>query len=170
MWWIIPIIFSLLIIYFLFAPIYIEMNSTAGLFRVRFHRIASSNFLIRNDSLFLNLKIGWWNKEFDLLKGKEKADRVKKITEVQKARRKKSIRFPSAWKKIKGIVRSFRIRECYITIDTGDMPLNGILYPWFYLFSKRIRKIVMINFQGENTVILQINNSLARMLWAYIKS
>jgi len=55
-------------------------------------------------------------------------------------------------------------------LDTGDMPLNGILFPWFYLFSRRVNHDVLINFNNENTIKLKIENSIARMLWAYIKS
>lgn len=172
MWWIILVTFILFIfIYLLFAPFFVEIDSDTGLFRLRFHVLASAWLIINTESIFLNLKIGWWKKEIDLLLRKEKKKYEPDMPfENWLQAEKKSIPFHKTWKKIKAVVKSFRVTKCYIMIDTGNMPWNGILYPWFYLFSRRVNKNVMINFRGENTVILQIQNSLARMLWAYIKS
>jgi hypothetical protein len=74
------------------------------------------------------------------------------------------------FKKMRLILKSFKIKKCFITIDTGNMPLNGMLFPWIYLLSIYTKKTVMINFSEKNIIILQIENSIARMLWAYFKS
>jgi len=71
-------------------------------------------------------------------------------------------------KKMRAIIKTFKINTCYINIDTGDAGLNGMLYPGFYWLSAYIHKPVGINFLNENDIVLEIENSLARMAWAYI--
>ena len=170
MWIIIVISIVIIPVYLLFAPFFIEIDSDAGLFRIRFHLIASAGLRFSNESIFMKVKIGWWKKEYDLLKENIKTAQKSSLPDSNKATNKKNISLQRIWKMLKGIIRSFRVRKCYIMLDTGDMPLNGILFPWFYLFSRRVNHDVLINFNNENTIKLKIENSIARMLWAYIKS
>lgn len=167
MWWVIPAIILLLFIGLLFARWFIEIDSTKDLYRIRLERMVIFGLLLNKDIIQFELKIFWWKKIYDfetLLFSKP----TKTIAKPEIKKGKAKIKNPL--KNLIKVIRSFKIRNCYITIDTGNMPMNGILFPWFYLFSIQSNKTIMINFWGENTVVLQIENSLARMLWAFIKS
>jgi hypothetical protein len=120
-------------------------------------------------TIHLQIRIAWWKRNYDLLQlGKSKNKSSRDQADVENPAQKHSGK--KVFKLMRALIFSFKIRKCIIMIDTGNMPLNGILFPWFYLLSRRINKTVMINFTGNNSVILQLENSLAQMLWAYFKS
>lgn len=151
--------------YLFFAPFYIEVSSIEGYFRVRFHTIAKVSFRIIDYSPMLEIRIAGWTKQIELLKTKDKA-KEKSAAKRKKKKKRSNIR----WQKIIGVLRSFKITTCDIIIDTGNMQLNGILYPVFYLMSFYTKKNIGINFINENIIVLEIENSIARMSWAYIHS
>lgn len=163
MWWIIIITCLLMVfIYLLFAPFFVEIDSVKSLFRIRFHRLASARLIFHESSIFIALKIGGWQKKIVLLEIKEK-----KKKPVVKNEKKKQTKI--SFQKFLTVLKSFRIRKFILTLDSGDMQTNGILYPLFVLVSISSGKNITINFLNENKLILQIENNLARVLWAYIK-
>lgn len=168
MWWIIIAFFILIIAYLIFAKVCIEIDSTVDLYRLSFGKFLIVNIVASNESIQLESNIFGWKRIHDLnsVSKVENNQSVKK--NLKKSRNKKS--FHAYIKKVRFFITSFNIKKCVILIDTGNMPLNGILFPWFYLLSIYTKKNISINFWGENIIILQIENSIARMLWAYFKS
>jgi len=162
MWWLIAILISILL-YLLFAPFYLEIDSGKGLFRIRFHRLVSGNLLFRDNSIYVQLRIISWSKKFDLL-----ADFSEKKTPAIKQGKKKTKRI--TFQKMIRVVRTFQVKKLFVTLDTGNMQTNGILYPMAYALRLSSGKNVSINFRGENKIILQIKNNAARILWAFIRS
>ena len=149
--------------YLLFAPFYLEINSRIGLCRIRFHRLAMAGFYLQESSLILELKIAGWRKQIDLL-----AERPshKENLKIKYKKERKTI----SLKKIKAILKSFKVNKLYLNFCFDNMPLNGILYPAFLWLSRRTGKHFEINFWNENEFILEIENNLFRMIRAYIKS
>lgn len=161
------LIVLIVLLYLFFAPFYFEINTTNGLYRIRFHRLASISLKMIDSSLIAEVKIGWWTKQIDLFSIDKNADEKRTVAKkTVKAKKKKKFSF----KKIKAVLKSFKISKCSISIDSGDMQLNGILWPVFYLFKVRSGKDFRINFIGENKIVLEVKNNLARMSWAYISS
>lgn len=153
--------------YLFFAPFYLEIDSTKGLYRIRVHWLASMSIKSVGDILLIELKLAGFTKQVDVFSAK--AEHVRKPAAVSEKKQRK--RSPAIqWKKVKAVLFSFRINKCRIRFDSGDVQLNGILYPLFYWISSYSGKDVRINFTGENEVVLEIQNSLARMSWAYISS
>src|SRR5690242_2490787 len=120
MWWIIIAIVLSFLAYMLLAPFYLEIDSNHDLYRVRFHHLASASLVLNQESIFLKLKITWWKKEFDLL-----VTRRKNQVENKRKKRvhKKEVSVMKMGKKIKGIIKSFRVNTCNILLDTGNQPL-----------------------------------------------
>lgn len=158
--------FAGIISYLLFAPFYLEISSRNGLCRIRFHRLASANLRIDGNTLLLELRLPGFIKKIDLFESQKEHEekQVKRSTERKGAGRKIS------WRKIKAILQSFKINEFKLSVDSGDMQLNGILYPVFYLISENRRINLEINFIDENEIELEIENNLARISWAYLSS
>lgn len=154
----------MLISYLLLAPIILEIDSDAGICRVRFHKIVSANLKIDEESIFLKLKLAGWRKKYNLLdfitKPKEKKSVIK---------RSKKERDNLSFKKMFRILKSFRVRRFFISVDTDNMQMDGFLYPVFLLIQNLTGKKIQINFIGENTVKLTIENNIARVMWAFIK-
>jgi hypothetical protein len=156
---IIILVLLLILGYLFFAPFYLEVNTATGLYRIRFHKLASARLFFTNESIMSEIKIGWFTKQIDLLEPRT----------IEPVERKNSHRKIS-WKKMKAVLASFKINKCTISVDTGDVELNGILYPVLYGLSVYTGKNIRINFLDENFVILEIKNSVARMSWAYLRA
>lgn len=158
-----PIVLLILLSYLLFAPFYLEINSTTGLFKVRFHRLASARLFITESSLFIDLKIMWWHKIIDLLAPKNKQMKTER-KKIQKEKPKISLR------KILLVIKTFKVNKFYLTIDTGSMWLNGMIYPLFLWLGMRLKRNITINFVNENEIIFETENNLFRILRVYITS
>jgi hypothetical protein len=151
------------LVYLFFAPFYLEVNSRENLYRFRFHRLASVSLKMENDALILDGRIALWKKQVDIFAVK-KGQKLKSGKTLNKRMQGIPI------KKMLNMLKSFKVNKCYLTMDSGDMQLNGILYPFFYMISYYTGKNILINFKEENELIFEIENSLARMSWAYISS
>jgi len=171
MWWTLLVVFGflvLVIIYLLFARLVIDLDSDVNIYKLSFGRLMSGRIVWEMDSIWIKLIILGWRKDINVLKPSKPRTKVPAKKPTKKVNRGK---FTSpSFKKIFGVINSFRLKKCNISIDTGNMPLNGILYPLFYMLSNKINKKIGINFWGENLLIVRIENTLARMLWAYFKS
>ncbi len=156
------IILFLCINYLFFAPFYIEIDSRSGIYRFRFHKLVSVYFFVDKNPSLLLIKILAWKKEIDL----------SKISGTKNDNNKKQPKQKSVFqvKKLWSVLKSFSIKECYITVDSGNMALNGILYPIIYLLSVKTRKNITINFTGNTIVNIRIKNNLARITRAYLRS
>ena len=148
--------------YLLFAPFYVEANSALNTLRLRFHKVATAELLMANQTLLIEIKVAKWKKQIDLFapKAKKKKITVKKLIP--------SKGFPLSLSKVKSIISSFKINTCNINLDFQNTKWNTILYPLFFGLSMHYHKQFQINFMGLNQINIQIENSLARILRAYI--
>ena len=64
-------------------------------------------------------------------------------------------------------LKSFRVIEWCIAIDTGDKIKNGWLYP--LNFSPYTRQHLYINFMDENYLVLRIRNAPWMLAFAFLK-
>ncbi|MGB3075232.1 MAG: hypothetical protein WBB36_07915 [Chitinophagales bacterium] len=160
--WLIAIFLIFLLFgYLLLAPFVLDIDSRKDLCIVRFHRLASGRLLVSDGSLQLEISIAGWKKQIDLLL--ERKPKIKKASK-KKSQRKQS-RF--SFKKILSITRSFKVNKCRFSFDSGNMQLNGYLFPGFYWLSRKTGKSFSINFLGDTELVLQIENNFARIAWAY---
>jgi len=128
---------------------------------MRFHKVARAKIYATHESVYIELQIAGWHKVIDLL-----ASKKKQVIKKEKLEKKKKRGFSIS--KVRALIASFKLLKCYISLDTGDMALNGILYPWFLWISSLTRKNIRINFYNENEVVLKIENNFFRVLRAYI--
>ena len=79
------------------------------------------------------------------------------------------MKLSDAMKMGKGIVRSFRIRNLYLNIDTDDFMLNAWLIPLFSTMN--YGNVQMnVNFEGTASLLLHIRTRLGALIWAFIKT
>ena len=155
-------IFTIIISYLLFAPFYLEANSALSVFRIRFHKIAIAEIFISNRTLMVEIKLAGWKKQIDLLAPKAKKEKKK----VKKTKRSKRQNF--SFNKFKSIIKSFKVNTCYINLDFENVRWNAALFPVFYGLSRVTHQQFHINFIGQNQINLQIENNMARIIWAYL--
>ena len=157
------IIIVIISIYILFAPFYLNINTINGSFIIKFHKIIFAQFIIIENSLILDLKILGWQKQINISNQKEQKE--KSFKRPAKTRE-KSIPF----RKVSAVIKSFKVNKFYLTINFGNMMLNGILYPIFSYFSISSMKRIDINFFNENELILEVENNFFRIIRAYVNS
>ncbi len=66
------------------------------------------------------------------------------------------------------IVKSFRVRECIIDIDTGDYQWNAWLYPVLW-FLNRGNRHLHVNYVNRNIARIDLRNNLIKMIYAFIR-
>lgn len=162
-------VFLGLVCYLLFAPWYLELNTETGIYQVRFHRLARVGIRVVSQQMQVYIQIAWYTKLINNLHSKDNKPKERKNEE----RKKNTAAGKKKWKRvsmqqIKAVARSFQIRTCYVSIDTGEQELNGMLYPVFYIMGTVTKQPIYINFMGENKVVLVIRNTIARILLAFI--
>jgi len=168
------IILSLILamaIYMLMAPFYLEIDSPRNIYRIRLHRIATAGIIETNNLLLAYIKILWWERQFavaDMFSSTGNMSTEKKEQKKEHRKQRKTRKIPFG--KIRAMLNSFHIEQCYINADLGDMPVNGLMYPVAMYLSRITGRTITINFKGENVVILTIKNNCARMAWSYFKS
>lgn len=171
MMWVLAILFVLLalLLYVLLAPIILEVDSDADLYQLRYHKLASAKLSLDELEPIVHIDVLKWHRSFPLVKKTEKAiehgEKAQKLSKEDKTR-KRSTRIGKLLLKMAG---SFKVRYWYVTFDTGDMVLNGQLYPLVYLAGRQLDKPTVINFWGQNLIQVSISNSLAHMGWVYFK-
>ncbi len=160
------IFFGLLIAmlaYLLFAPIFLELNTITQFYGIRFHRLASAKLICPQNRLTIHLSIIGWHKQVEL--------HARYRTKKQKpsvAPKRKSLK--ARLNMARALMASFKIRECYINIDTGNNQVSGLLFPAFFWLAKFTGKQIAINFTNQNQIVLEIENNMARLLKALIYS
>lgn len=152
-----------LLLYIILAPFYIEINTRTGLYRVRFQRIASVRLIIDEGILIETNILGFKKRSAPVF---HRQDKPEPGTGVKVNRKSRSMPV----QKLVNVLRSFKITTCDVLINTGDMELNGLLYPVFNWLSWQSGRNVAISFTGGTEINLQVKNSIARMGRAYLKA
>jgi len=161
--WMILITIPLYVLaYLLLVPFFLEVDTTAGIFSFKIYGLAGCKLFVSDNSLFLDINISAWHKKVDLFAPKRQKKNLKKKAPGKK----RKIKFG----KILGVIKSFKIDKLRLILDSGNEQLNGILFPAFELASHQLRRTIKINFLDRNELELIIENNLARMVWAYLKS
>jgi hypothetical protein len=157
------IVFSLAA-YLFFAPFYIKIDSTENVYQFRFHRLVILD-LKTGDEPVVELKTMGLKKRISL-----NAEGTQKGPHGNRTRKNNGQGREFPVKRIIRVLCSFQLTKCRVRLDSGDMQWNGILYPFFFWLGWHSNKDLQVNFTGENVVILEVKNSLARMSRAWFGS
>lgn len=159
---VILIVLAGLVLYLLFMPLELLVDSAHRLLSLRVGGLAKAS--VEEDpeegvrlhlrALFMNF---YWRPS-DFRKRRE-APKPRK-----KRRNSPNWNFHPSWKKL---VRSFRIKAFRLDLDTGDPILNAKLFPVFAMLEYRVGGFG-INFQDYNRLYLRMENRPIRLLTAII--
>ena len=156
--------------YLFFAPLYIEIDTEHSLYRIRLHRLFSVAFLVDNTASLVEMQLlsRKWRMDLSKAPARKETEPVRTGTTAHGARKSAVKNIPA--RKLAAVLKSFRINQLEVTIDTGDMQWNGMLYPLFYWLGASTGKNIQINFEGRNSILLQLENNLARMSKAFLSA
>jgi hypothetical protein len=112
---------------------------------------------------FVRFSILFFSRTFALSALSKRSSRPKKISRAEKR--------PSRFKQMPGriwdVVRSFKVTECKLAIDTGDHATNARLY--FLNYLPLTRGHLLMNFNDENFLVLKIRNRPWKMIYAFFR-
>ena len=156
-------VFLLLIVFLLLQPIIICRDSMSnqyyielkGLIKANLEKHEAEVFRIRMKIVFMNFYIYPF-----------KTRRLKKQKKGKEKQVMKTKRHSSSIRIFK-ILRTFKIKQFYINIDTGNCILNAKLYPLFALLNYNIGNFY-INFQGQNQLVLIMKNKPINIIKSFI--
>lgn len=146
----------------LFLPIIIFIDTTSNQYYIQFKGVFKISFEKHDLEIFrLRLKILFFNFYFYPLKVKT-LNKDKKVIQHKLEKPKKHIPIS----KIVRVIKTFKVKNCLINIDTGNCILNAKLYPLFAFLNYNHRNF-FINFQGQNQFILVLENKAINILKSY---
>jgi predicted membrane protein len=157
---ILTVLIVLIALLVLFLPLHLVINTTTDQYYVSLSKIFRLSYFWQDAPLF-RLKLFFWTKVLDPMKFKSK---FKKEKRVKKKRNKIKLR------KLLAVLRSFKVEDCKMSLDTSDVIWNAkILVPATWVSGLTSAQI-NINYIGDNSLKIHVKNTAARILWAFIKS
>lgn len=164
--WIAALVIIILILgvllFMLFIPIIIEINTIKKIYQIRISMIGSIDMML-SDKITFQLKLLGIKKTFapfDAIRQQKEENTKSEI----KTGEIKNI----STKKLFSLIRSFKVKKIYVNIDTKDYIQNALLFPLFFLLNTKNRQLT-INYFGRNELILVIENNIYRILQAFLK-
>jgi hypothetical protein len=163
-------ILLLILLGILFVPIVIRIDTVHEAYFVKVRGICAFRMDHDENELFFVLNLPFYKKEihpFRVSETEKKSRKpAEKTPEKKKGGKKKSRMTPS---RMISLIRSFRVKEFYCSIDSGDYVRNAMLVPVFQVFSK-FRNNLSVNFNGEFQLQLYASNNLFRLGRAYLNA
>lgn len=146
----------------LLSPVIVEIDTREARAELRWFGIGAVKIWFEED-WWLSFSILFYRKtkrfsELNLKSKKTKGERVKK--------RKRKIKPRRLLKKMIRLIRTFKIVDWEVAIDTGDFARNAQLYPLNFIpFS---HNNLYINFMDQNYLVLRVSNRPWKMLFAFL--
>jgi hypothetical protein len=151
----------LLLLWFLVSPLILEIDSRKPAAMLKWVSIGKA-MTWYDDEWWLSFRILFFQKKMRLssIKGKQK-----KVAAPPVKKTKRRTRPP--FRKILNVIRTFRVEEWRLAIDTGDYPRNAQIYPLNFL--PKLRDHLRVNFNDENYLYVRIRNRPFKILYAYLR-
>jgi len=140
----------MIVTYILLLPIVIYINTVTNEYFVQLKGLMKINIEEdKNELICIRMRIFFMNFMFYPLKISSL-----KTNGFQKRKNKQ---IGLGFKYFYRILSSFRVRQFLLQMDTGNFIMNAKLYPVFYVLNQRYGGF-QINFEGNNQLVLQIQN------------
>lgn len=157
-WLIIIIVFIGLLIWILFSPVIILIDTRVPSVKLKWSGIGSVRIWCDEEWL-LTFRIFFVQKVINL-------QRLKKTPEKKRNKNKKRKRNIPAHRLIR-LIKTFRIKKWKLALDTGDYVSDARLFPLNY--APYLWGNIHINFNEENYLFLEITNRPWKIFYAMIR-
>ena len=162
LWIVLGILFIFIVLYVLFLPLDLIINTIQNQYYIRAGVLAKARFTVDENYLFrIELRtLGIPHTIYPLRKQK----RIKKKTIAKKGKS----RFKWSYMKTAvRLIRSFELKRFSLQLDTGNCITNAKLYPVFAYFNY-LGSDLQVNFKGENQLHLHLQNRPIRIVKSFI--
>ncbi len=153
------------LLWLLVMPLTLRVDTWRQDYSLRWQGVGRVALLVHDDELVVWVRIGWWQKDFFPLRPSTRKPKPIQQPKLRTKARRSWRQLP--WRKVRNILRSFRVRHFRLELDTDDYVWNAFLYPLFYFVNRPGRQL-SVNFEGRTNLQLEVENRLIRMLWAFL--
>ncbi len=163
LWIVLGILFILLVLYVLFLPLDLVINTIQNQYYIRAGAIARARFAIDENYLF-RIELRTLGIPYSIYPLRKK----KRIKKDSKPKKKRTRHFK--WSYINTLIRlikSFELKRFTLYLDTGNCITNAKLYPVFAYLNFRGGDL-QVNFKGENQLHLHLQNRPIRIVKSFI--
>ena len=165
--WIIISALALFLLWFLFAPLIIRVDSDNQRYSLSLPGIFKALvvpdddlFHIRLWVLFIPIKLDPLGKSMKRAEGpaKKKKKRKRDLSKLMRAR----------LIALKEVYRSFRLKKLRLNLDTDDFIVNSHLVPVFTTINNQNVNLT-VNYEGDISLFMVLKNRIVSLLWIGIK-
>jgi hypothetical protein len=163
LWALLGILLLLLILYLLFVPLDIVINSAKNQYFIRIWGLAKVA-LEGHEKEFLRIKLNTLFTRFYFYPLRKKKKEQKKKVE---AKSRKMRNFKSNFKRGLQVIKSFKVKKLILDIDTGNCIQNAKLYPAFALLNHHVGTF-QVNFEGRVNMVLHLQSRPINIIKSFI--
>ena len=164
-WWIIVLVSLLFFIcWLLISPVEVEIDTRIPHAKLQWFGIGTAA-LSYDDEWRLSMHILFFRKTIRFSEIKKKPKKIQAETAKKKPKQGKNIR--KLLNKTARIIKTFRVTDWELAIDTGDQTSNAQLYPLNFLPGTFSR--LHINFWNESYLVLKIRNRPWKMVYEFLR-
>lgn len=165
-WWLLLGFGFLVVSFLLTAPIVLELNSDESRYEFRMGSAIRLRVIRPESQVLLCLSVFGIRFTFDP-RNKRTADSKNKDAAKHKKGWRPKLTPTDLLRKFKQLIRVVEVQWFEADLDTDDFATNALLFPIAYFASKDQRQI-RINFQGTNSLRLQLVTTGSRLLAAVL--
>lgn len=156
------ILFLLLVLYILFVPIDLIIDTSTDQYYVQLKGLAKIQLEGDKEEVLRIKLITFFMKFYYYPLRNHSTSKKKKQREVVKKKRK-----GLSLKKGLRLLRSFKVKRLLVELDTGNFITNAKLYPVFAILNHHVGAF-HINFEGRNRMALHIRNRPISIIKSFI--
>lgn len=161
----------LVLIWLLWTPIRLEIDSENSHFQLEWRHIARVRWLPEQALDCLFIKALFWERQLYLTNHPVKRTQTVSAPKVKKAPPvKKPLPLKTIWRLTRHLLQSFEVKRFQVQWDSDDFIWNARVFPLAWFLSTRWNARVQINFMGRRELALVLENRPGRMLWAVLQT
>lgn len=161
--WIVILSFLLFFLFWiLLSPVVFEIDTRLPRATLQWTGIGNA-WIWYDEEWWFSFRILFYQKEILLSEIKRKNKSEKNREKSQRPKKNRIWLF----KKIIKVIRSFKIKEWQVGIDTGDFVRNAQLYP--INFVPTTFRHLYVNFHGDTFLFIRIQNNVWRIIYSLIR-
>jgi hypothetical protein len=165
--YVIIILFVCLLVYLLFAPILIVVDTNGNRYYLEYKGLLKASLLGDEEEVIkVRFRIIFFSFDWYPLKERRQKQIEEKASPAKKpviSKKKPTMKM----KTIKKLMKSFRVKKFRLDLDTGDCVTNASLFPLFCMLN-RFRNGFHLNYVGQNALLLHIENKPIRLIKSFI--
>lgn len=154
-------IILLILTYLMWMPVILKIDTESNEYYVQLKGLLKADILSDPDEI-LKVRLKVLFIKFNIFPIRSR-NSVKKKRKAPIRKKSSSGKIRYFWK----VLRTFKVKEFMLDIDSGDYVINAKMYPLFYML-KRLGINLAINFEDRNRLVLVIYNRPIYIIKSFI--